>query len=131
MRLSSQSTAMSDPEDTSAERIFASICSPSALDRHAAATALSDLMEEKHSTEHHRRVGELISSAEANERAGGLAAIASLMLIDGDDLGPRLSTYGPPLRTALLRSASDFSSRARRALSSASRFAFACSSIFR
>ena len=63
MRLSSQSTAMSDPDDTSAERIFASICSPSALDRHAAATALSDLMEEKHSTEHHRRVGELISSA--------------------------------------------------------------------
>ena len=34
---------------------------------------------------------------------GGLTAIGVLMLIDGEDLGPRLSTYAAPLRTALLR----------------------------
>ena len=64
----------------------------------------TDLLEEEHSTEHHRRVGELIASGAAQERAGGLAAIGALLLIDGEDLGPRLSTYAAPLRTALLRS---------------------------
>ena len=91
-----------EPDDDSI--IFAALCSASATERQAAAAALTDLLEEKHSTEHHRRVGELIASAESNERAGGLAAIGSLMQLDGDDLGPRLSTYGLPLRTALQRS---------------------------
>jgi hypothetical protein len=91
-----------EPDDDS--MIFAALCSASATERQAAAAALTDLLEEKHSTEHHRRVGELIASAEPNERAGGLAAIGSLIQLDGDDLGPRLSTYGPPLRTALQRS---------------------------
>ena len=38
------------------------------------------------------------------ERAGGLAAIGALLRIDGEDLGPRLSTYATPLRKALLLS---------------------------
>ena len=85
-------------------RIFSALISASPKDRAAAAAELADLLEEKHSTEHHRRVGELIASAEPRERAGGLAAIGALLLIDGEDLGPRLSTYAAPLRTALLRS---------------------------
>jgi hypothetical protein len=85
------------------ERIFEGICSSAPLDRSAAAAELTDLLEEQHSTEHHRRVGELIASAEVREQTGGLSAIAALLLIDGEDLGPRLSTYGGPLRTALLR----------------------------
>lgn len=90
-------SASSDP------RIFTQLCSTSALDRSAAAAELTDLLEEKHSTEHHRRVGELIASPDLRARTGGLAAIGTLLLIDGEDLGPRLSTYGAPLRTALLR----------------------------
>ena len=105
--LSASASAMST---TSApERIFAALCSSSARDRSTAAGELADLLEEKHSTEYHRRVGELIASAEPRKCAGGLAAISALMMIDGDDLGPRLSTYGAPLRVALLRS---FSSNA-------------------
>lgn len=88
----------------SGSRIFSALVSSSPLDRAAAAAELADLLEEKHSTEHHRRVGELIASAEPLERAGGLAAIGALLQIDGEDLGPRLSTYAAPLRTALLRS---------------------------
>ena len=37
----------------------------------------------------------------------GPAAVRALLLIDGEDLGPRLSTYAAPLRTALLRAAGD------------------------
>ena len=103
---SSRVASSREPADDADRMIFAALCSASATDRQAAAAALTDLLEEKHSTEHHRRVGELIASAEPSERAGGLAAIGSLVLIDGDDLGPRLSTYGPPLRTALQRSVS-------------------------
>ena len=88
-------------------RIFAALASASPLDRAAAAAELADLLEEKHSTQHHRRVGEMIASASPEERAGGLAAIGALLLIDGEDLGPRLSTYASPLRTALLRSVGD------------------------
>ena len=87
------------------ERIFAALCSLSSTNRAAAASALTDLLEEKHSTGHHRRVGELIASADPRERAGGLAALGALVMIDGDDLGPRLSTYGGPLRIAIQRSA--------------------------
>ena len=100
--MASQSAA----KQTDIERIFECICSSSPLDRSAAAADLTDLLEESHSTEHHRRVGELIASEEMHEQAGGLSAIAALLLIDGEDLGPRLSTYGSPLRTALLRLAS-------------------------
>jgi hypothetical protein len=85
-------------------RIFALLRSGSALDRSVAAAELTDLLEEKHSTEHHRRVGELIASPDARQRAAGLAAIGALLRIDGEDLGPRLSTYATPLRMALVRS---------------------------
>ena len=89
------------------EYLFANLVSTSATTSGAAAAALADLLEEQHSTEHHRRVGELIASAKPHEQAGGLAAIRALLLIDGEDLGPRLSTYAAPLRTALLRAAGD------------------------
>lgn len=97
------SSGTSKPLAGDATRIFAQLCSASPLDRSVAAAELTDLLEEKHSTEHHRRVGELIASVELSARTGGLAAIGTLLLIDGEDLGPRLSTYGAPLRTALLR----------------------------
>ena len=88
-----------------ASRIFDQLCSPSPAARSSAASALTDLIEEKHSTGLHMRVGELIASAVPSERTGGLAAMGALLLIEGDDLGPRLSTYGAPLRTALQLSA--------------------------
>lgn len=94
-----------DPDaETADARIFAALLSPSPLDRSAAAAALMDVLEEKYSLEHHYRVAKLIESPDPRERAGGLAAIGALTMIDGDDLGPRLSTYGPPLRWALVRS---------------------------
>jgi hypothetical protein len=103
--ISSLRVAAADNSDGArTEKIFSALVSTSPLDRAAAAAELADLLEEKHSTEHHRRVGELIASADPRERAGGLAAIGALLLIDGEDLGPRLSTYAEPLRTALLRS---------------------------
>ena len=102
-RRSIERESRGDHGQRSADHIFEQLCSASRLDRSAAAAELTDLLEEKHSTEHHRRVGKLIASPEQNERTGGLAAIGALLLIDGEDLGPRLSTYAAPLRTALLR----------------------------
>ena len=105
LRVADVSTSLRSAQHGTADaRIFAGLTSLSPLDQHAAAAELADLLEEKHSTEHHRRVGELIASAEDSERAGGLAAIGALLRIDGEDLGPRLSTYATPLRKALLLS---------------------------
>ena len=95
------SSGTSKPLAGDATRIFAQLCSASPLDRSVAAAELTDLLEEKHSTGLHMRVGELIASAEPSERTGGLTAMGALLLIEGDDLGPRLSTYGAPLRMAL------------------------------